>query len=187
MNDKEPDEQLMVAIAAKDFIAYRTLINRHLNRCVRFCERVLGNRQDAEDIVQNISIKIWNDAANWKPRARFTTWLYRVMLHACIDHKRKFSRLTHSEDHFESVEDTSPNAEERLMREERSRQVQAALARLNDQQRAAVVLSYYEELSNQQAADAMEMKLGAFQQLLFRARHSLRAALGGDTKEAYNV
>jgi RNA polymerase sigma-70 factor (ECF subfamily) len=171
----DTDHALMQRIARHDAGAYRLLVARHLNFCVRFAERMLGSRADAEDVAQEVCLRIWNDAEKWKPEAKFTTWLYRVMTNACIDHKRKRRLLPLGDN--DMTPDTSPGPELSLQQQQRSRQVQAALGRLPPRQRAAVVLSYYEELSNEQAAAATGMTLNAFQQLLYRARQSLKDEL----------
>ena len=96
----------MQRIARQDAAAYRMLVARHLNFCVRFAERMLGSRADAEDVVQEVCLRIWNDAGKWKPEAKFTTWLYRVMTNACIDHKRKRRLLPLG--YNDTTPDTSP-------------------------------------------------------------------------------
>lgn len=171
----------MQRIARQDAAAYRLLVARHLNFCVRFAERMLGSRADAEDVTQEVCLRIWNEAGKWRPEAKFTTWLYRVMTNACIDHKRKRRMLPLGDN--DMTHDTSPGPELSLQQQQRSRQVQAALGRLPPRQRAAVVLSYYEELSNEQAAAATGLTLNAFQQLLYRARQSLKDELLEREKE----
>ena len=168
----DPDHLLVLRVARGNLQAFQELVRRHLNRCVAVAERMVGNRQDAEEIVQEVFLKVWHEAARWQPRAKFSTWLYRVLVNACIDHVRKVVPLAAVE--LDGIPDGSPSADDRLISAQRSRWVQRALQRLPERQRAAVVLSYYEELSNQEAADALGLSLGAFQQLLFRAKQNLK-------------
>ncbi|MDD3030381.1 MAG: sigma-70 family RNA polymerase sigma factor [Alphaproteobacteria bacterium] len=158
--------------AQGDMGAYRTLVDRYLVWGVRVAERMLGNRQDAEDVMQETCLKIWDEAGRWTPRAKFTTWLYRVLLNACIDRKRRF--VPEKADLCENLIDGAPIAEDILVDRQRSDAVRDALQRLPDRQRAAVVLNYYEEKSNRDAAELMDIETGAYQQLLFRARQNLR-------------
>lgn len=174
----DPDHELMLRIARKDIDAFRDLLVRHLDRCVKVAERMLGNRQDAEDVMQEVCLKIWKEASRWKPQAKFSTWLYRVLLNACLDHKRK--TVAYVQEELEFIPDKSPSTDERMIEEQSSQHVQNALQRLPDRQRAAVILSYYEDLSNQEAAETMGVGLGAFQQLLFRAKQNLRNELIDD-------
>ena len=172
---EDNDHALMARIADQDGAAYRQLIKRHLNFCVRFGERMLGSRQDAEDIAQDVCMKIWHEAPRWRPEAKFTTWLYRVLFNACTDHRRKIIPIGLID--MEVIPDPAPNADDGLIERQQSYAVQAALQRLNPRQRAALVMSYYEGIANQEAADTLGMGLGAFQQLLFRARASLKDEL----------
>jgi RNA polymerase sigma-70 factor (ECF subfamily) len=178
------DHALMSRIAQKDAAAYRQLVQRHLNVCVRFAERMLANHQDAEDVTQEVCLKIWNEAPRWQPRARFTTWLYRVMFNACCDYRRKV--IPFAATGLEAISDTSPAQDEALITRQQSLRVQAALQRLNPRQRAALVLSYYENIANQEAADTLGLQLGAFQQLLYRARQTLKEDLGESQLEQKN-
>ncbi len=175
LGDIASDDELLRRTARKDMRAYGELIERHLNRGVRVAERMLGNRQDAEDVMQEACLKIWAQAPRWKPQAKFSTWLYRVVLNACFDRKRRYAPDT--TDEMDNILDMQPIVEDRMIEEQRSARVKTALQRLPDRQRAAVVLNYYEEMSNQEAAASMEIGLGAYQQLLFRAKRKLKELL----------
>ncbi|MDR3448951.1 MAG: RNA polymerase sigma factor [Alphaproteobacteria bacterium] len=172
----DSDYELLQRVAQGDMRAYRKLVDRHLTRGVKVAERMLGNRQDAEDVMQEVCLKIWKEAPRWQPRAKFTTWLYRVILNACLDRKRRAAPLMSEE--LDEIPDTQPMAEERLIDFQRSEAVKQGLLQLPDRQRAAIILSYYEEMSNQGASDSMGVALGAFQQLLFRAKQNLKIYLG---------
>lgn len=175
MASYDPDHELVLRVAQRDTYAYGALVGKHLNRCLKVAERMLGNRQDAEDVVQEVCLKIWKEAARWKPKAKFSTWLYRVLLNACLDHKRRAIRF--ETDLLDEIADESPMHDEKMMHDQRSYRVKEALQQLPDRQRAAIVLGYYEGMSNQEAAEAMDVTLGSFQQLLFRAKQNLRDTL----------
>ena len=176
MEAYDPDHGLMLRIGQKDIEAYRELIGKHLNKGIKVAERMLGNRQDAEDVMQETCLKVWDEAERWKPKAKFSTWLYRVIFNACLDHKRKIVPFSGVEE-VETLVDESPAADDVLIAGQRAKAVQRALQKLAERQRAAMILSYYENISNQDAADALEMNLGAFQQLLFRAKQNLKDEL----------
>lgn len=180
----DPDHALMAKVARGDAAAYRLLVNRHLNGCLRFAQRMVGNRQDAEDIVQDVCLKLWNEAPRWQPKAKLSTWLYRVLFNACIDHKRKV--IPFNRDGLEELPDESKSIDDFILEQQEAKQVKAALDALPARQRAAVLLSYYEECSNQEAADVMQMSLNAFQQLLFRARQQLKDVLLAQPMETHH-
>ncbi|MEZ0224089.1 MAG: sigma-70 family RNA polymerase sigma factor [Alphaproteobacteria bacterium] len=181
---EDADHLLMRRVARKDAQAYRALVGKYLSFCVRFAERMTGNRQDAEEIAQDVCLKIWNEAGRWQPQAKFSTWLYRVVMNRCIDYKRKVVPLGVVD--AETIADGAPSADDEMMREQQAVRVRLALKQLPERQRAAIILSYYEGVTNQEAADAMGMQLGAFQQLLFRARQGLKEKLIEERLEMKN-
>lgn len=180
----QTDNELMRRAGQGELPAYRQLVVRHLSRSVGFAQRMLGSRADAEDVVQDVFLKVWEQAPSWRPRAAFSTWLYRVLYNACLDHKRKVVPFAAVE--MEQIEDSAPSPASQCEQSQQVRQVQKALAVLPERQRAALVLSYYDELSNQAAAEVMGVALGAFQQLLFRARQALREKMVDEPSEKRN-
>ncbi len=171
----------MARIARQDKDAYRMLVGRHLGKSLKVAERVLGNRQDAEDVTQEVCLKIWDEAVRWEPRAKFSTWLYRVVINACLDRRRK--AVPAAMEDLDLLADDAPGADEKMIADQLSDRVRRALQVLPERQRIAIVLGYYEELSNQEAADAMDIMLGAFQQLLFRAKQRLKDELISEERE----
>ena len=127
--------------------------------------------------MQEACLKIWRQAPHWQPAAKFSTWLYRIVLNACLDRKRRPMVFADSEA-LDAIPDGMPAVDDRLIGEQRAQRVRAALQALPDRQRASIVLSYYEDMPNQIAADCMGVSLGAFQQLLHRAKQNLRTRLG---------
>jgi len=133
-------------------------------------------------VAQEAFIRVWKHAADWQDPAhagaKFTTWLYRIVLNLCIDEKRK-RHFTNIDDVAEPMDD-SVNAEGGLQRQEQSRRVKAALAELPERQRAAFVLCFYEDHSNKEAADMLGISVKAVESLLVRSRRILREKLEGE-------
>jgi RNA polymerase sigma-70 factor (ECF subfamily) len=170
------DEELVALIGGGDRRAYHVLVERHGRRVLGLARRMTRNLAEAEDISQDAFLRVWLKAGEWQPRgARFTTWLYRVVVNLCIDRRRKpnFAPIEAAGD----PADTQPDAEQTLVAVERDRHVKAALDALPDRQHAALVLSYYEGLSNVEAAEALELSVSALESLLVRARRALRQEL----------
>lgn len=176
--EREEDEALMLATGRGDRAAFSVLVRRHLGRASAIAGRMLGNAAEAEEVVQEAFLRVWQKAPAWRPDggARFATWLARVLANLCIDRRRR-ARSVPLEDAPE-MPDPAPGAEESLVAAERRRHVEAALARLPDRQRAAVILSYYEGLSNAEVAGALDVSVGAVESLLVRARRGLAQMLG---------
>lgn len=178
----EEDAVLMRLVAGGDRAAFGRLVRRHLPGTVRLAARVLGNAAAAEDAAQEAFVRVWKHAARFEdPGARgalFTTWLYRIVVNLCIDEKRK-ARFSALDDVPEPL-DARPDAEGEMQGKERAARVQAALAALPERQRTALVLCFYEELSNREAAEIMGVGVKALESLLVRARRTLREELEGE-------
>lgn len=172
----------MADVARGDAGAFTRLVQRHLGWCLGFAERMLGGRQEAEDLVQTAFLRVWQGAVRWEPRAKFSTWLYRVLHNLCMDRFRARGArpdLDH-EALDEDVPDESPGGEERLLGLQRDERVRAALAALPERQRAAIVLCYYDERSQAEAAALLGVSEGALESLLSRARAGMRKWLEKD-------
>ena len=170
--DDALDHELMAAVARRDGRAFERLVQRHLGWSLGFVERMLGSRAEAEDLVQTAFLRVWQGAARWEPKAKFSTWLYRVLHNLCMDQFR--TRRAGSEALDEALPDETPGSEERMIGLQREERVRAALAALPARQRAALVLCYYEERSQAEAAALLGVSEGALESLLSRARATLR-------------
>jgi RNA polymerase sigma-70 factor (ECF subfamily) len=174
--DARGDDELLTLAGGGDQRAYRVLVARHLARVVSMARRITGNAAEAEDVAQDAFLRVWQKAPDWRAgEARFSTWLYRVVVNLCVDRRRRrpFAPIEAAGD----PEDPSPSAETRIADNQRSRRVAAALATLPERQRTALVLTYYEELSNAAVAEVMGISVSALESLLVRARKALRADL----------
>jgi RNA polymerase sigma-70 factor (ECF subfamily) len=172
------DEELVAAVARGDTRALTELVQRHGNWAARFAERITGSPQYAEEVVQNAFLRLWQRAERWEGRSRFSTWFYRVLHNLAIDQQRT---QRHGLDPLdESLPDPGASAEEQLERSRRDARVRAALARLPERQRGAIVLSHYEGCTQAEAAEILGISEGALESLLSRARASLRQALAGE-------
>lgn len=174
---EDSDEALVARAGRGDRAAASALVLRHTNRIFAASYRMLGERAGAEDAVQETFLRLWKNAARWKPQgAKFETWLYKVAMNVCLDKLRKRGREAPEEAAPERA-DASPGADEQLISEERRVAVDSALAGLPERQRLAITLCHYQELSNVEAATIMEISVEAIESLLARGRRALRDAL----------
>ena len=170
------DAVLMQHIAAGDAIAFESLMRRHMRRAVAVAQGVVGNATDADEIAQEAFMRVWRHAGRWDARiARFTTWLYRIVINLSLDRRRRpqWLPLEDAGDLF----DMSDSAPQRIIRRQRREQVVQAMERISPRQRAAVTLFYFEELSGREGAEAMGISIAAFEQLLARARRALKSRI----------
>ncbi|HUO45005.1 MAG TPA: RNA polymerase sigma factor [Steroidobacteraceae bacterium] len=171
------DAALMERVAGGDAQAFRMLVERYLPRAHAVARRMLGSAAEAEDAVQEAFCRIWTHAAAFRAeRAAFFTWAYRIIANACLDAMRRRTPAAEPvDDMAENLADPAPDAQSR----HESLQVRQAVQALPPRQRLAVVLCYFEGMTNPEAAAAMDMNVKALEGLLVRARRSLRNRLDG--------
>ncbi|VAV95706.1 hypothetical protein MNBD_ALPHA08-278 [hydrothermal vent metagenome] len=181
------DQDLLAKIASRDEAAFALLLDRHLENVRALAWRVLANHEDVDDIAQEVFLKLWKNPQSFTPgNAKFSTWLYRITLNACIDRQRrtKTANIIPIGEFIETtVPDNAPTPEGAAINTSRSGRVAQAIARLPERQRHAIALSHFQELSNIEAASAMETTVEAVESLLGRARRSLKNFLQNDIAE----
>jgi RNA polymerase sigma-70 factor (ECF subfamily) len=176
-----PDEVLMTRVGQGDQPAFQVLVQRHLQRSLDLARRITASASDAEEIAQEAFLRVWTTASRWRPEgAAFRTWLYRIVVNLCLDRARRkpFAPLEDAGD----PRDPSPDALARLEHAETQRRVGEAIALLPDRQRAALVLSYFDGLSNAEAATVLGVSVSGLEALLVRARRALRGRLADPTE-----
>src|SRR5215510_8522787 len=172
----DEDSELLDRLAGGDEAAFRLLVERHIDRAYAIALRIVGNAADAEDVVQDTMLKVWTHRGQWQHgRAKFSTWLYRVVSNRCIDLRRK--PRTENVDTVPDVADKQPDASSIIERNEVTDLLEAALRRLPEQQRIAVILSYHESMSNGEIAEVVDTTVSAVESLLKRGRQQLRELL----------
>ena len=179
MADDRSDDDLLAALAAGDRGALAALMTRHLPDVLALAQRMTGNRDDADEVAQDAFVRVWRSAHRWRAdgAARFSTWLYRVVVNLCIDRRRK-GTMVPLED-AEVPVDPAPGGLDVLASRQGAVVVAEALADLPPRQRAAVCLYYYAGLSAPQAAQVLELSASAMESLLVRGRRALKKSLMG--------
>ncbi|MGD9815070.1 MAG: RNA polymerase sigma factor [Hyphomonadaceae bacterium] len=173
----DPDAELVRRAGAGDARAAEQLVRRHLPRMVGLARRMLNDAAEAEDVAQEVFLRVWREAPRWKPgAAKFETWMHRVALNLCYDRLRR-RREKPDPDAGLAVADSVPLPSEVWLARQRAARVQAALADLPERQRAAIALVHFQELSNIAAAEMLEISVEALESLLARGRRAMKAAL----------
>jgi RNA polymerase sigma-70 factor (ECF subfamily) len=185
--DSVPSEELMIRTAEGDEYAFEALVRRHQTSVLNLVYRYVGDRTTAGDLAQEVFLRVWKSAKRYEPKAKFTTWIYRIAANLCLNELKsvkggKLVPLEAKEEDGRSIaseirSDGSPSPEDLLLAEERGRQISAALQELPENQRMALILRRYDGLSYDEIAKIMECSSSAIESLLVRAKKGLQEKL----------
>lgn len=185
------DESLMALVEKGDRQAFSHLLRRHSATFFRVAWRFVGDEGEAEDVVQEAFLKLWDKPDSYKPRpgVKFTSWFYRVVSNAALDRVRKRKRVAVNSDYVDYVADDRAGQDSALIEQHRRDALEAAIAALPDKQKMALNLCFYEGVSNKEAAAIIGVKVKALESLLMRAKsnikdHIKRAGLWDDEQSA---
>ena len=174
------DAQLIPLAARGDRAAFQTLVERHRGLVYRVAFQYAGNHQDAEDIAQDVFLKVYRSLDRFRQDAQFTSWLYRIAMNACVDRSRRRNPADPNEESDELLLSTSssdPDPEARAWAGEIGEAVQAAVDRLPPRQRVIFIMRHFEELKLIEIAHALGLAEGTVKRQLHAAVHRLRRML----------
>jgi RNA polymerase sigma-70 factor (ECF subfamily) len=182
------ERELIQRIVAKDDAAFRTLVELYRSSVLSACYRILGNQQDAEDVTQDVFVKVYRKAGSFRGDSGLSTWLYRIAVNLSLNRLRKqkwdrlFGILTLSQAELEETTDTMEAPEQdrpdrQLEASERGRMLTQVLNTLPDKQRVAIVLHKIEGLSHQEIAEILQISLSSVESLIHRAKRNLQKKL----------
>lgn len=178
----DPDGDLIVLVAAGDHGAVRELVDRHLPKIIAISRRMLGTQEDAEEVAQEVFLRVWRHAGSWVPgKAKFSTWMHRVALNLCYDRLRKKREV--AMDEVPERIDEALDPAQALHASQVAQRVDQALRELPERQRGAIILCHYQGVSNIEAAQIMEISVEALESLLSRGRRGLKVKLLADAKD----
>jgi len=177
-DDGEPnDDRLLYDAANGDRRAFQRLMERRARPLMVLATRITGNEADADEVVQEAFLKVWEMAPRWRTDggARFSTWVYRVVLNASIDVRRR-RPLNTLEEAGELADDGADGLDQAVARQ-RQVVVRQAMETLPQRQRTAVMLHYFGEISAPEAARILGLTVSAMEALLVRGKRGIRMAL----------
>lgn len=181
----ERDAELMLRVRDGCTVSFQLLLERHRGPVVHFLYRMVQNQAVAEELAQDVFLRVYRSRATYEPSAKFTTWLFRIATHRALNfirdgrHEKGHQSLDDEvgDGMARQVEDKSSTVEQNMLKEVRLQEVRNAIEALPAKQKAAVLMHKYQELDYSQIAGALECSESAVKSLLFRAYESLRARL----------
>ncbi len=182
--EDEADFALMRLVKGGDAGAFRELVERHQHRVVGTVAKMLGNGRDAEDVAQQVFVRVWKSAGRYEARAKFTTWLMTITRNLVFNEVRRRDRATFVSVEAEEeavgrqiVDGSVRTASEEVLDAELRDAVDAAIRSLPEAQRMAVVLRRYDGMPYEEIAVVLKTTVPAVKSLLFRARGELKRLL----------
>lgn len=173
--------ELLAALAAGDRAAFARITSMHYDLVYRVAWRMLGVSGDAEDVAQDVFLRLWRNAGQVREAGALRAWLARVATNLAIDRLRR--RRPEEVSELPELADPDPGPDRRMERRAAGDIVNAAIAGLPERQRVALVLTYYEELANAEVAEVLGVSVEAVESLLARARRKLKEVLESDRQE----
>lgn len=181
------DEELMARAGKGDDEAFRILVQRHQGLVYGTVSRMLGQQNaDAEDVSQQVFIRVYKAASRYRPTAKFTTWLLTICRNCVFTHAKSRSKWKMEPLEYETDEGISEsphpdtvtlNAGDQIQHQELEEALQKALKSLPENQRMALILRQFEQMDYEQIAQVVETSVPSVKSLLFRARETMRIAL----------
>jgi RNA polymerase sigma-70 factor (ECF subfamily) len=173
---------------------FRTLVERYQSMLFRTCMGFLHDKDDADDLTQEVFIQAYQSLNKFKNDSAFSTWIYRIAVNASLNRLRKNSRtpilnrldslfVTGKEKEISLTANDDEDPESILIRLEKSKWIQAALDSLPENQRTVIVLSKYDDLSQKEIAEIMKITEGAVESLIQRAKANLKVKLSSTYKK----
>jgi RNA polymerase sigma-70 factor, ECF subfamily len=176
-NDNLTEARLIEQAAAGNLGAFAQLVREYRPLVMRTAYGIMGSAQEAEDVAQEVFIKVWNNLPRYHTQGTFTSWLYRIAVNTAIDTLRKRRQVLPLEDW---QPDSREPPEDMLLRKDAEQKVRQALEQLPPNARAALTLREYEQLSYKEIAEVLQIPIGTVMSRLNYARQALRKLLISD-------
>jgi RNA polymerase sigma-70 factor (ECF subfamily) len=186
---RDPDIRLMLQVRADELGAFEQLVEHYQHRLVGVLHHLLGSADEAEDLAQEVFLRIYRSRKKYRPRAKFSTWLFTIANNLALNVLRRRQRKPVVPLNVRDSGPLGPRPAERIVKartaqpgqrmqqEELAAVIREALEGLNERQRAAVVLNKFEDMNYAEIAAVMGLSTKAVKSLLSRARTNLRLAL----------
>lgn len=182
-----PEEIQLSKLKSGDFKSFKALVDEHQKKVLNTCNRFVNNREDAEDLTQEVFIEVYRSLSNFRGDSKISTWIYRIAVTKSLDYlrkkkrKKRFGTLKNifSEENpaIQVKSSESSNPDTNLENEDRIRILNEALGSLPENQRTVFTLSKYDEMSYAEIAEIMDTSLSSVESLIHRAKVNLKKKL----------
>jgi RNA polymerase sigma-70 factor (ECF subfamily) len=182
---RDPDAALMLQVCGGHEASFETLLARHRSQVVNHLYRLVHNRAIAEELSQDVFLRVYRFRSRYQPEAKFSTWLFRITTNVALNWRRDTRRETGhlrldaclSDARRIQVPDQTLRADQQLLAEYDAQEIRHAIESLPGKQLAAVLMHKYEGMDYSAIADVLECSIPALKSLLFRAYETLRRRL----------
>jgi len=186
--DESSDAAIMLRVAAGDEAGFNYLVEKHYRAMIHFLFRMVHNQAVAEELAQEVFLRVYRSRESYRAEAKFTTWLYRIATNLAVNHARDTKHERAVQNVYldqpdeetgttPDVADDDPNVEQNLLRDERMAAIRQHVMTLPERQRMAVVMHKYQGMDYRQIGDVLKLSESATKSLLFRAYQTLRDKL----------
>jgi RNA polymerase sigma-70 factor (ECF subfamily) len=186
--DPKSDAAIMLRVAEGDEAGFNYLATKYHRPMIHFLYRMVGNQAVAEELAQEVFLRVYRARSSYRAEARFTTWLYRIATNLAVNHARdtrheRSAQTVYLDQPDEEsgttpdVADDEPTAEQQLLRDERMAAIRRHVMALPERQRTAVLMHKYQGMDYRQIGDVLKLSESATKSLLFRAYQTLRDKL----------
>ncbi len=186
--DESSDAAIMLRVAAGDESGFNYLVEKHYRAMIHFLFRMVRNQAVAEELAQEVFLRVYRSRESYRAEAKFTTWLYRIATNLAVNHARDTKHERSAQTVYldspdeetgttPDVADDEPNVEQNLLRDERMAAIKKHVMALPERQRMAVLMHKYQGMDYKQIGDVLKLSESATKSLLFRAYQTLRDKL----------
>jgi RNA polymerase sigma-70 factor (ECF subfamily) len=186
--DPASDAAVMLRVAAGDEAGFNYLVGKYHRSMINFLYRTVHNQAVAEELAQEVFLRVYRSRESYRAEAKFTTWLYRIATNLAVNHARDTKHERAAQNVYldvpdeetgmtPEVADDEPNVEQRLLRDERMGAIRKHVMALPERQRTAVLMHKYQGLDYREIGDVLKLSESATKSLLFRAYQTLRDRL----------
>ena len=186
--DETSDAAVMLRVAAGDEAGFNYLVEKHHRAMIHFLFRMVRNQAVAEELAQEVFLRVYRSRESYRAEAKFTTWLYRIATNLAVNHARDTKHERAAQNVYldqpdeetgstPDVADDEPTVEQNLLRDERMSAIRQHVMALPERQRMAVLMHKYQGMDYRQIGDVLKLSESATKSLLFRAYQTLRDKL----------